>query len=672
MPRDKSDKSSKSPKKGRYDLRTRARDERKRRKAIESSSSESSVESESEEESEDGELDKAAYRKFLSKLFPSRFMNARIEEIQEEEEETSSESDEPPRRRKSKKRRKRKVIEDSEDETEDDEDDDSFADPRNNVNIVFSICEPDIVEDDETETEEEDEDEDTEEEDDDSPEDNERDDAAYADIEEYLVNAKLPTASPNEEEKTADISDRDILAGLVTYMRGLGKTHNNKIIGELEKIGKDRMREIKRAEEKADKKNKLKNLSRFRKSIMERSSNDYAYFNRLPLASQKHLLDELEEITKHANQGKPHRIALLEADIPPNFKAAALKKINGLRYMEPGAGEYYKSKNWVDTFMRIPFGNYRTLPISRESGVGECHAFMKNAKETLDKAVYGLNDAKLQIMQLVGQWIANPGAVGASIAIKGPMGTGKTTLVREGISKILNREFSFITLGGATDSSFLEGHSYTYEGSTWGKIVDILLQSKCMNPVIYFDELDKISETPKGEEIAGILTHLTDSSQNSQFHDKYFSEIDFDLSKCLFIFSYNDESKINPILRDRMYRIQTKGYDKKQKTTIARDYLLPAVRTTVDFKEGDVVIPDEVLHYIITSFTEEEDGVRNLKRCLEVIHTKLNLYRLMEPGTNLFEEDMSLEVSFPFELDNATVDKLLKRGKDNAHMSIYM
>ena len=111
------------------------------------------------------------------------------------------------------------------------------------------------------------------------------------------------------------------------------------------------------------------------------------------------------------------------------------------------------------------------------------------------------------------------------------------------ISKILNRPFAFLALGGATDSSFLEGHSYTYEGSTWGKIVDILLQSKTMNPVIYFDELDKISDTPKGEEITGILTHLTDTTQNSQFHDKYFSNIDFDLSKVLFIFSYNDEKK---------------------------------------------------------------------------------------------------------------------------------
>ena len=92
----------------------------------------------------------------------------------------------------------------------------------------------------------------------------------------------------------------------------------------------------------------------------------------------------------------------------------------------------------------------------------------------------------------------------------------------------MGRDFAFIALGGATDSSFIEGHSYTYEGSTWEKVVDILIRCKSMNPVIFFDELDKLSDTPKGEKIAGILTHLADTSQNSQFHDNYFSEIHFD------------------------------------------------------------------------------------------------------------------------------------------------
>ena len=216
-------------------------------------------------------------------------------------------------------------------------------------------------------------------------------------------------------------------------------------------------------------------------------------------------------------------------------------------------------------------------------------------------------------MQMIGQWISNPKSVGTAIAIQGPMGTGKTTLVKEGISKILNRPFAFLPLGGATDSSYLEGHSYTYEGSVWGKIVDILINSKSMNPVFYFDELDKVSDTPKGEEIIGILTHLTDTTQNSQFHDKYFSNIDFNLSKALFIFSYNDEAKVNSILKDRMYRIKTKGYGTKEKTTIANKYLIPAIVKNVNFNPEDIIVPDETIEYIINTYTEKEKVLEILK-----------------------------------------------------------
>ena len=402
--------------------------------------------------------------------------------------------------------------------------------------------------------------------------------------------------------------------------------------------------------------------------------NDFDFFEKLECESQHKIIKELREINKITKIEKPYRLSLLEADIPVKFKGAAMKKINMMRYMDPGNGEYYKLKNWVDTFMRVPFGKYESLPINISDGVDKCHEFMESAQKTLDNAVYGLNDAKIQIMQMLGQLITNPKALGTAIAIQGPMGTGKTTLVKEGISKILNRPFAFIALGGATDSSFLEGHSYTYEGSTWGKIVQILIDSKCMNPVIYFDELDKISDTPKGEEIAGILTHLTDTSQNNQFHDKYFTEVDFDLSKCLFIFSYNDESKINPILKDRMYRIHTKGYSVKQKNVISSNYLLPKIREQVKFSQEDIIIPEQSINYIVDNHCNKEDGVRNLKRCLEIIYTKLNLYRLMKPGTNLFEEDMSLKVQFPFTVTKDVVDKLIKRNTDNLTLmhSLYL
>lgn len=444
-------------------------------------------------------------------------------------------------------------------------------------------------------------------------------------------------------------------------------TSIEKCIDVYEKDIKDKSKK----KDKKEKKQKAKNMRIFRKTISDKSSmNDFTFYKKLDTENQKKIIKELREINKITKIEKPYRMTLLEADIPIDFKCAAFKKVNSLKYLETGSGEFYKIKNWVDTFMKIPFTTYRSLPFSIENGVENCHQFMENAQKTLDSAVYGLNDAKMQIMQMLGSLLTNPKAIGTSIAIHGPPGTGKTSLVKEGISKILDRPFAFIALGGATDSSFLEGHGYTYEGSTWGKIVQILIDSKCMNPVIYFDELDKISDTPRGEEIAGILTHLTDTTQNSQFHDKYFAEINFDLSKCLFIFSYNDESKVNPILKDRMYRIKTKGYSGKEKTLIANNYLLPKIREQVKFHKNDIVIPDDVIGYINENYCNKEDGVRNMKRCLEIIYTKLNLYRLMKPGTNLFESEMSLKVEFPFTVTKNIVDKLIKKEEDS--MSKYI
>jgi ATP-dependent Lon protease len=182
-----------------------------------------------------------------------------------------------------------------------------------------------------------------------------------------------------------------------------------------------------------------------------------------------------------------------------------------------------------------------------------------------------------------------------------------------------------------------------------------------MNPVIYFDELDKVSDTPKGEEIIGILTHLTDITQNSQFHDKYFADIDFNLSKCLFIFSYNDESKVNQILLDRMYRIQTNGYDKKQKIIIANKFLIPKIETNVNFEQKQIIVSNETIEYLIDNYTEKEKGVRNLKRCLEIVFTKLNLFRLMKSDSKLFDNQEVIKVAYPFSVTPDIIQKLLKK-----------
>jgi len=464
-----------------------------------------------------------------------------------------------------------------------------------------------------------------------------------------------------------DSEEEDLMNSLVE-MKELLKLKRSKgsdaVMEKLEEYTKTLETKKKDKKEKEEEKTKHNNVFKLRKLLSNKNYiNEFKFFRAMSVEEQHKILDEVKKINEYTDIDKPHRISLLESDIPIPFKAHALKKINILKHMNPETGEYFKIKHWVDNFMRVPFGKIKKLPIKFTDGAEIINSFMENAKQTLDDCVYGLEDAKMQILQFIGQWISNPDALGNSIAIKGPPGTGKTTLIKEGISKILKRPFAFLALGGATDSSFLEGHSYTYEGSQWGKIIDILINSKCMNPVIYFDELDKISNTPKGEEITGILTHLTDNAQNTQFHDKYFSSVDFDLSKVLFIFSYNDESKVNPILKDRMYRIHTDGYKNQQKLIIAKKYLIPNIEKSVNFEKEQIIIPDEILNHIIDTFTEDEKGVRNLKRCLEIIFTKLNLYRLMKPDSKLFDDNEVLKVKFPYTVKQEDLNKLIKKGE---------
>jgi len=475
----------------------------------------------------------------------------------------------------------------------------------------------------------------------------------------------------NKEEDAEEEQIMEELKQLIKTRKTKGKDAMSKKFNNMAKAYERKQTKL---EKKKEQKLKTKNVSTLRKLLRAPNiMNDFKYFKDMNIDAQKKIISRLKEVNKLSRVEKPYRLQLLDSDIPPHYQATALKKINILNYMDPGSGEYYKIKQWVDAFMSIPFGKTKQLPLTMDDGIDKCQAFMEDAKKVLDDCVYGLDDAKMQILQLVGNWLSNPNSIGTAIAIKGPPGTGKTTLIKEGISKILQRPFAFLALGGATDSSFLEGHGYTYEGSNWGKIVNILIQSKCMNPVIYFDELDKISDTPKGEEITGILTHLTDTTQNNCFHDKYFANMDFDLSKALFIFSYNDENKVNPILKDRMYRIHTAGYDAKEKITIAKKYLIPKIEKNVNFKEGEVIITDDALNRIITNFTDKEKGVRNLKRCLEITYTKLNLYRLMKPDSKLFNKKDTIKVSFPFTVTAEIINKLIKQNeKESIPFGLYI
>ena len=404
---------------------------------------------------------------------------------------------------------------------------------------------------------------------------------------------------------------------------------------------------------------------------------DFTYFQNLEKEMKEKHLKDLKEIKEIRNTNVPLKFKILNSEMDMKTKSIAIGNIEKLSEMDVSTGEHCKMDKWINGLINIPFGKNIELPINNSDTLEEKRNYILNTQKQLDKAIFGHQDAKMHILQVIGKWIKNPMSQGNVLAIQGPMGNGKTTLVKEGIAKAINRPFAFIALGGASDSAFFDGHSYTYEGSHWGRIVDILIDSKCMNPIIYFDELDKISDTHKGDEIVHLLTHLTDPSQNSLFQDNYFPGIHLDLSKALFIFSFNDESKVDRILKDRMYVINTKGFKPKDKVEICRNYILPELLDTFLFSKEEILFSDESILQIIEKYTGKEEGVRNLKRCLETIISKINIYYLSDKKNEGEKDKIPLtftikDFKLPLNITEEIVKELLPSGKNEGQPPEHM
>ena len=394
-------------------------------------------------------------------------------------------------------------------------------------------------------------------------------------------------------------------------------------------------------------------------------------------SAEKKVQEEEEKLSKLNSSDIPYerRINLMKAD--ESVKSKAMEKYKSMKSNFQGDN---KAQAWLDGVLKIPFGVYKENPImSFKNNFADkmkskypnsnfktefaIDSFIKNnqvddnlkkewlnyqadkmsylqeVRNTFDEAVFGHKEAKLQLERIFAQWI-NGESKGAILGLLGPPGTGKTSLAKRGLSKCLKdkdgnpRPFAFLPIGGSVNGSTLVGHNYTYVGSTWGRIADILMTTECMNPIIFIDEVDKISHTEHGREIVSILTHLTDLTQNDEFEDKYFAGVKLDLSKALIVFSFNDAGLIDPILRDRITIIETNPLNLPEKITILKDYMIPEIFAEVGFDKSEILFTDEILEFIITTYTNEA-GVRKIKEKIYDIIRDVNLQRFHDSSLML-------------------------------------
>jgi ATP-dependent Lon protease len=376
----------------------------------------------------------------------------------------------------------------------------------------------------------------------------------------------------------------------------------------------------------------------------------FTHFTRFNDTKKREFLDKFKSIVESENNTEPVLFKIVNMDLPVEQKNNILTEYMNV---ENSISDKSKLKTWLDNVMKIPFGKEKGLNLDSLKEPKAVKNFIKDLDKKMNEAVWGHVNAKKKITEIMVQYISNPESKGNCLGIWGPPGNGKTTLIKEGIAKAMDRSFVFISLGGASDASFLEGHSYTYEGSIYGRIAQGLMKSDCMNPIIYFDELDKISNTSRGQEITNLLVHLTDPAQNSEFTDKYFYNLKLDLSKVTFIFSYNDPSLVDPVLRDRITQVETKYLLLNQKIFIAQNYLLPAILKDVGLKSDSIKFGDNLISKIVSKFTLE-GGVRKLKSIFYSIVRQLNILGLTNGKVN------SKKVSWPFKVEDNDLDVLLK------------
>ncbi len=304
--------------------------------------------------------------------------------------------------------------------------------------------------------------------------------------------------------------------------------------------------------------------------------------------------DEGEEAFSYIND-------IMDLKIDEKSREKLLKEADKLTKLPPSSQEAFVIKNYLDTVLDLPWGKYTKAKLS-----------MDKAEAVLEKDHYGLKKVKERILEFLAVHMLNPEIKGQIICLAGPPGIGKTSIAKS-IAKAMGRKYARVSLGGVRDEADIRGHRKTYVGAMPGRVITALTQAGSANPLILFDEIDKLCSDIKGDPSSAMLEVL-DAEQNYAFRD-HFIEVPFDLSKAVFITTANNVSAIPAPLLDRMEVIELPSYTAEEKFHIAKEHLVPKQLKEHGLKASQLKISDDAINELIQYYTKEA-GVRSLERSI--------------------------------------------------------
>ena len=338
--------------------------------------------------------------------------------------------------------------------------------------------------------------------------------------------------------------------------------------------------------------------------------------------------EEIENMRKTATDKKWNK------DVAKHFE----KEISKLQRMNPQAAEYSMQSSYIDLLLDLPWDEK-----------SDDNFDLKNAIKVLDSDHYGLEKVKERIVEHLAVLKIKGDLKAPIICLYGPPGVGKTSLGRS-IAEALGRKYVRMSLGGLRDEAEIRGHRKTYIGAMPGRILQNLKKAETSNPLFVLDEIDKLGSDHRGDPSSALLEVL-DPEQNSAFHDNYL-DLDYDLSRVMFIATCNDLSTIQPALRDRMEIIEVSGYTIQEKVQIAKKHLLPKQIKESGLAKSDIQLPMATIEKVVEQYTNES-GVRGLeKKVAKIVRNRAKEMAMEEPyKTEVKPDDLKDILGRPREKD---------------------